>query len=136
MFGKYIPNTGKVYMSYMMGKAFFGKGKYEWEVIRGATELGYTIVGGASKIWKYFMKTYNPQSIVYYIDYNYFNGNSLPYLGLTFVKTQPSFKNYFKATGEVKNRDPMHHKDIIKGYEDGSILQIWNAGTKVYVWTK
>lgn len=123
-------------MSYMMGKAFFGKGKYEWEVIRGATELGYTVIGGASKIWKYFIKTYNPQSIVYYIDYNYFNGNSLPYLGLTFVKTQPSFKNYFKATGEVKNRDPMHHKDIIKGYEDGSILQIWNAGTKVYVWTK
>lgn len=28
----------------------------------------------------------------------------------------------------------MHHKDIVKGYEDGSILQIWNAGTKVYVW--
>lgn len=28
----------------------------------------------------------------------------------------------------------MHHKDIIKRYEDGPISQIWNAGTKVYVW--
>ena len=126
--------TNEIYMAYMFGKAFFGKGKYEWEVIRGATKLNYSVIGGASKIWDYFIKTYNPKSIVYYIDYNYFNGNSLPYLGLKYVKTQPSFKNYFVKEKMVKNRDPMHHKDIVKGYEDGSILQIWNAGTKVYVW--
>lgn len=126
--------TKEIYMAYMFGKAFFGKGKYEWEVIRGATKLNYSVIGGASKIWNYFIKNYNPKSIVYYIDYNYFNGNSLPYLGLKYVKTQPSFKNYFVKEKIVKNRDPMHHKDIVKGYEDGSILQIWNAGTKVYVW--
>lgn len=136
LFGKYIEGTGKVYMSYMMGKAFFGKGKYEWEVIRGATELGYTVVGGASKIWRYFIKNYKPESIVYYIDYNYFNGNSLPYLGLQYIKTQPSFKNYFVKTNIVKNRDPMHHKEIIEGYKNNEIYQIYNAGTKVYVWEK
>ena len=134
LFGNYIKNTGKVYMSYMIGKAFFGKGKYEWEVIRGATLLGYNIIGGASKIWNYFINEYKPKSIVYYIDYNYFNGNSLPYLGLEYIKTQPSFKNYFVKEGIIKNRDPMHHKQIIEGYNNGSILQIWNAGTKVYVW--
>lgn len=52
---------------------------------------------------------------------------------IKYVKTQLSFKNYFVKEKIVKNRDPMHHKDIVKGYEDGSILQIWNAGTKVYV---
>ena len=126
--------TNEIYMAYMFGKAFFGKGKYEWEVIRGATKLGYNIIGGASKIWKYFITNYNPKSIVYYIDYNYFNGNSLPYLGLKYIKTQPSFKNYFVKEKIIKNRDPIHHKEIVKGYENGSILQIWNAGTKVYVW--
>ena len=135
LLGNYIEGTGKVYMAYMMGKAFFGKGKYEWEVIRGATELGYTIVGGASKIFKYFIKTYNPRNCVYYIDYNYFNGNSLKNLPkMEFIKTQSSFKNYFVKEHCVRNRDPMHHKEIISGYKDGSILQIWNAGTKVYVW--
>lgn len=130
-------NTKEVYMSYIIGKAFFGKGKYDLEIIRGATKLGYTIVGGASKIWDYIIKTYNPNSIVYYIDYNYFNGNSLKNLpDMEFIKTQPGFKNYFIETGEVKNRDPMHHKQITEGYKDGSILQIWNAGTKVYVWNK
>ena len=53
---------------------------------------------------------------------------------IKYVKTQLSFKNYFVKEKIVKNRDLMHHKDIVKGYEDGSILQIWNAGTKVYVW--
>ena len=133
--GNYRLNTGKVYMAYMMGKAFFGKGKYEWEVIRGATELGYTIIGGASKIFNYFIKNYNPKNCVYYIDYNYFNGNSLKNLPkMEFIKTQPSFKDYFKNQHTVKNRNPMHYKEIVEGYKDGSILQIWNAGTKVYVW--
>ena len=127
--------TNEIYMAYMFGKAFFGKGKYEWEVIRGATKLGYTVVGGASKIFNYFIKNYNPKNCVYYIDYNYFNGNSLKKLpNMKFIKTQISFKNYFIKENRIKNRDPLHHKQIIEGYKDGSILQIWNAGTKVYVW--
>lgn len=128
--------TKECYMSYIIGKAYFGKGKYEYEVIRGATKLGYTVVGGASKIWNYFIKYYNPKSVVYYIDYNYFNGNSLPYLDLKYVKTQFSFKNYFVETGQVKNRDPLHHKEIKELEEQGLVIPIYNAGTKVYVWQK
>lgn len=37
----------KILMSYIFGHCYFGKGKYECEVIRGATELGYTIVRSA-----------------------------------------------------------------------------------------
>lgn len=127
--------TKEVYMSYLFGDAFFGKGKYEYEVIRGATKLGYNVVGGASKIWKYFIKTYKPESCVYYIDYNYFNGNSLKNLAnMKYIKTQFSFKNYFVNNGKVKNRDPMHHKEIKQLQEQGLVYPIYNAGTKVYVW--
>lgn len=128
--------TREPYMSYMMGHCYFGKGKYEWEVIRGATKLGYTIVGGASKIWKYFIDNYNPQNCVYYIDYNYFNGNSLSYLSLKYLKTQPGFKNYFIKTNEVKNRDPIHHKEIKELINKGLVIPIYNAGTKVYIWNR
>lgn len=128
---------GNIVMAYMFGQAFFGKGKYEWEVIRGATALGINVIGGASKIWKYFINNYNPSSCVYYIDYNYFNGNSMKNLpNMTFIKTQASFKNYFVETGEVKNRNPQRHKEISKLYKEGKVLQIYNAGTKVYVWNK
>ena len=127
----------EIIMAYMMGHPYFGKGKYQWEVIRGATKLGYTVVGGASKIWNYFIKTYNPNNCVYYIDYNYFNGSSLKNLpNMEYIKTQISFKNYFKNTNIIKNRDPGHNKEIVKGYKKGDILQIWNAGTKLYVWHK
>lgn len=128
--------TKEVYMAYMFGHCYFGKGKYECEVIRGATKLGYTIVGGASKIWKYFTKNYNYNNCVYYVDYNYFNGNSLPYLGLEYLTTQPSFKNYFIKTREVKNRDPIHHKEIKELEKQGLVIPIYNAGSKVYVWNR
>lgn len=126
--------NNEVIMAYMMGHCYFGKGKYEWEVIRGATKLGYTVVGGASKIWKYFIENYNPANCVYYIDYNYFNGNSLPYLGLTYLKSQPGFKNWWVKTNTVKNREPQRHKEIKELYKKGEVVPIYNAGTKVYVW--
>lgn len=127
---------GRIVMAYMMGSAYFGKGKYEWEVIRGATELGINVVGGASKIWNYFIENYKPNTCVYYIDYNYFNGNSMKNLpNMQFIKTQVSFKNYFVDTKEVKNRNPYKHKEIAELYKEGKVIQIYNAGTKVYLWT-
>ena len=129
--------NNEVVMSYIMGKAFFGKGKYEWEVIRGATKLGCSVIGGASKIWKYFKNNYNPQSCVYYVDYNYFNGQSIQYLdNFKFIKTQPSFKNWWRTENKIKNRDPLHHKEIKELEKEGLVIPIYNAGTKVYVWEK
>lgn len=127
---------GEVVMAYNMGKAFFGKGKYEWEVIRGATKLGYRVIGGASRIWKYFVRNYNPQSCVYYVDYNYFNGNSVPFLGFRYVKTTASFKNYFTKTRTIKNRNPMKHKEIRELAKNKEVWEVWNAGAKVYVWER
>ena len=129
--------TKEIYMSYLFGDAFFGKGKYQYEVIRGATKLGYNVIGGASKIWNYFIKNYNPTSCVYYIDFNYFNGNSLKNLNnMKYITTQFSFKNYFVKENKVKNRDPMHHKEIKELEKQGLVYPIYNAGTKVYVWEK
>lgn len=128
--------NGDIVMSYMMGSAFFGKGKYEWEVIRGATKLGTTVVGGASKLWKYFIDNYKPNSCVYYIDYNYFNGNSVEKLGLKYVTSQPSYKNYWVEENVIKNREPQRHKEIQNLIQEGKVIPINNAGTKVYLYEK
>lgn len=128
-------DSNEVYMSYIMGNAFFGKGKYQWEVIRGATKLGYTVVGGASRIWKYFIEIYKPQNCVYYVDYNYFNGKSLENLPqMEFIETQFSFKNYWVKERKVKNREPLRHKEIKELEAQGLVYPIYNAGTKVYLW--
>lgn len=41
---------------------------YNWELCRFACKSGYTISGGASKLFKHFVKTYNPGSVISYSD--------------------------------------------------------------------
>lgn len=131
---------GEVIMSYIVGKCFFHK-QPSYEIIRGATKLGYTVVGGASKLWRYIINKWNDLPILYYIDYNYFNGSSMGSLeGLRFVKVTPSFKNYWIKhwkTGEenvIKNREPMYHKEVMRAQAAGMGWPIYNAGTKTYIY--
>ena len=49
------------------GKCRFDK-KHEWELLRFCNKLGYHIPGSASKLLKYFEKTYKPISLVSYAD--------------------------------------------------------------------
>lgn len=126
--------NGEVVMSYLMGFSYLARGQQELEVIRGATKLNTRVVGGASRLWKHLLREYKPKSVVYYIDYNYFNGNSLPYLGLEFVKAQPGVKNYFVSERVVKNRQPSKNKEIRELVEQGKVWEIWNAGVKKYIW--
>lgn len=128
--------NNEIVMAYQMGFNFFGKGKYEWEVIRAATKLGYTIVGGASKIWKYFKENYNPVSCVYYVDYNYFTGSSISKLdsNFRFIKSQSGFKNWYVEENIIKNRDPKNYSKIKELEKEGKVIPIYNSGTKVYVY--
>lgn len=130
--------TGLDLMCYTVGHAYFGKGLYDLEIARGACRLGYSVAGGATKLWKAIIEG-NPGvgSIVYYVDLNHYNGDSVSGLpGARFVKNQPGFWNWHVAEDAVRNREPQRHAEITAGYRDGSILQIHNSGTAVYVWEK
>lgn len=132
--------TGETVMAYLVGKALFGRGSekpYDAEIIRGASLLGTTVIGGASKLWTYLIKSTNYNSIVYYVDLNLYNGNSLSFLsGTTLIKEQPSFKNYFVDEDKLKNRNPAKHKEISQMTKDKKVWQIWNAGNQVWVWNR
>jgi len=135
--GKFAINlvyNGEVVMSYIMGKSFFGD--YEWEVVRGATKLGYRVVGGATRLWEHFKSLSAPKDCVYYVDLNQFNGNSMESLGFRFEKAQPSFRNYWVTSGKVTNRNPREHKKLKELERAGKVLKLWNAGTLVYTWHK
>jgi hypothetical protein len=126
-----------IVMSYLMGKSHFRREDC-WEVIRGATKLGYTVIGGASKIWKYFVLNYSPNNCVYYVDYNYFNGNSILKLdsNYRYVGSQPSYKNWWVNENRIKNREPLRHKEITRLQEQGLVIPVFNSGTKTYLWNK
>lgn len=74
------------------GKSRFSK-KHEWEMIRFCNKKFTTVVGGASKLWKHFLKTANPKSVVTYADARISSGSLYRTLGFTF--SHHSSPNYF-----------------------------------------
>ena len=131
--------TDEVLMAYSVGASHFAHNKYDMELIRGASKLDTTIVGGASKLWKFIIES-NPEvnSIVYYIDRNIYNGSSISTLegNLELISTQVGFWNYFRSTKEMKNRQPGKHKEIKELVAQGKVWEVYNAGTETYVWTR
>lgn len=129
--------TNEILMAYSVGSSHFAHNKYDLELIRGASKLDTTIVGGASKLWKFIIDN-NPDinSIVYYIDRNIYQGSSISSLegNLELINTQPGFWNYFVKTGEMKNRQPSKHKEIKEMVANGEVWEVYNAGTETYVW--
>jgi len=63
------------------GKPRYSK-KYKYEIIRYCST--YNVTGGAEKLFKHFLNSYNPQSIVSYCDLGKFNGDVYSKLGFKY----------------------------------------------------
>lgn len=129
------------------GKPRFSK-KYEWELIRFCNKINLSVVGGPSKLFNYFIKTYCPDTIISYCDIRVFSGEMYESLG--FRLTHNSEPNYFYVKGN--NVYPRYqyqkHKlskllsdfDVNKSEKenmfDNGYRRIWDCGNKVYVWRK
>ncbi|MFA5153416.1 MAG: hypothetical protein WC554_12705 [Clostridia bacterium] len=97
----YIPAKiliGLYFDEMLVCAASFSKYRYTkenaYEIIRFATKLEYTIIGGFGKILKYFETKYLPKKLISFVDVRYFNGKS--YMNFKFEKlTNPNYF-YFK----------------------------------------
>jgi hypothetical protein len=139
--------TKEPLMCYTVGHAYFGKGIYDAEIARGASKLGYSVIGGASKLWNFIIDYYKTRnldetpgsvnSIVYYVDRNFYNGKSMNFLsGQKFIKSQPGFWNFWVETKELKNREPNRHSYIMEQQKNGKLFPVKMAGTDVNVWER
>lgn len=122
--------------------------EYEWEIIRMASKFNTVVVGGASKLFKYFIKNYNPNSIISYCNLRYGDGDVYNIIGMRKIeKTKP---NYWYVKGDVvyPRYKCMKHKlnkllpiylnklsefdnMMINGY-----IKYEDLGNNVYVWKK
>ena len=136
--------AGTLLMIYTFGHAYFGKGLYSVEVIRVGTKLFCQVIGGASKLLKYFLVNYptlkmsgkeiKVTNIVYIVDGDHNDGRSLETLGFTFVSHHGAgFMNVDTTTGEVFHRRPMRHKEIMDKMAKGLVYSVGNAGNMIYV---
>jgi len=119
---------------------------YEYEMIRFCNKLNTRIVGGASKLFSYFVLQYKPKSVISYSDRRFFNGKVYDKLGFTLIKeTSPNYF-YFKS-GEFslysRNHFQKHKLSKLLPVFDSSITEannmfnngyrrIWDAGNLVY----
>lgn len=118
--------------------------KYEWELSRFCNKLNTSVCGGASKLFNYFLKTYQPNSIISYSNSNKTKGNIYRILGFEFKDQTPPNYIWFKGL-KVLSRyqcqkhklteyfdlgntedEIMHNRGFLKLYDCGNLSWIWH----------
>ena len=82
-----------------------------WEMVRFSNKIGYTIIGGASKLFKYFVKKYKPSSVISYSDSSRGNGNLYNKLGFKFV--HDTDVNYYWIIDGIRKHRFSYRKDVL-----------------------
>ncbi len=115
-----------------------------YEMLRYATMLGCTVIGGASKLFKYFKDRYNPEFVKTYADKRLFSGKVYESLG--FVLEHTSQPNYFYVIGNHRENRFKYRKDrlVSEGFDKDKtehqimlgrgIFRIYDCGCNVYEW--
>lgn len=118
------------------GKPYLSKSnKYEWELYRFCNKLNTSVIGGFNKLFKYFIKNYNPQSILTYSDFAKGNGNVYEKIGFKQLElTKPNYVWWNKD--EILTRYQTQMKDEVKVMEEQGFLRIFDCGNYKWVWNK
>lgn len=81
------------------GKPRYNK-NYEYELLRLCTHKDYKVVGGSEKLFKFFIKTYNPKSVISYCDNSKFTGDVYKKLGFTLSSYGKPSKHWYNIMTE------------------------------------
>ena len=132
-------------MTFGKSRHFIGNGQTEYELLRFCNKINTNVNGGASKLFKYFVKKYNPTSVISYADRRWSNGNLYNKLGFEFLHN--SKPNYYYIIGTIrKNRFNFRKSILVKKYNCPSEMserefckkqkwyRIYDCGTMVFKW--
>lgn len=118
--------------------------KYDgYELSRFCNKLNTIIIGGADKLLKYFVNTYNPKQIISYADRRWSQGNLYEKLG--FEKIRINKPNYSYIINKQRKHRFNYRKNILKkqGFDttnkteheimlERKIYRIYDCGTITY----
>jgi len=120
-----------------------GKGGNYYELSRFCNKKNTTVIGGASRLLKYFIKTYNPKEIISYADRRWSQGELYETLG--FNKDGVNRPNYHYIIGNTRKHRFGFRKHILgkEGFDvenktehqimlDRGIYRIYDCGTIRY----
>ena len=114
------------------------------ELIRFCNKLNYLVVGGADKLFKHYIKTYNPIEIVSYADRRWSQGDLYNKLGFNFISNTPANFYYIINKTRINRLTYQKHKLVEMGYDknktanqimlDEKIYKIHDCGSKKYIY--
>ena len=127
------------------GKCRF-KNKEDWELLRFCNKKGVSVIGGASRLFKHFLKN-NSGTIVSYANKKWSNGGLYRELGFTFVEeTQPSYSytngheilsRYKCFKSKLPKMFPLSYSDDKSETEilnENGYFKTWDSGNYKFVY--
>lgn len=121
--------------------------KYQAELLRLCTKPGYTVVGGASKLFKWIINTYEIESIISYCDRSKFKGDVYEKIGMKLDHITPPQEvwSYFdrKITANLLRQrgfDQLFGTDFGKGTSNEELMllhgwvPVYDCGQMIYVY--
>lgn len=110
---------------------------FEWEWIRGCPASNNSVVGGTSKLFSYFVKKYNPESVLCYADWNLFNGQGYEQCDFKLDGFTGPDKFYITVHSTKRfNRSPARYQEFKKLVQEGKLFECHGVGSMRFVWRK
>lgn len=125
--GLFLKNELVCLMTFGDFRRNLGRKKVEknYELYRFCSKGDLIVVGGASKLLKYFISNFNPQKIISYASRDWSGGNLYEKIGFSLVKqTDPNYHYFHKDEGIRKNRFGFRKDKLIKDGFDPNLTEI------------
>ena len=116
--------------------------KNQYELLRFCNKLNTSVVGGASKLFKYFLKTYNPDRVISYANKDWSRGQLYQKLGMSYLGDTLIGYFYTKSKFKYSRFQFQKHKLVEMGadpklteYEimlNNGYLRTWDCGNLKY----
>lgn len=113
-----------------------------WEINRFASKLNTSVVGSASRLFKYFITRIMPSEVISYSDNRWSTGGLYNQLG--FIKHSNGVPNYwYVATNTTvrthrytlrKNKDDDQSLTEYQNRQNQGYLRIWDCGSSKWIW--
>ena len=142
---------GLYYDNKLVSLMTFGKSRFnkncEYELLRYCSH--YSVIGGAKKLFKYFVDNYKPNSIVSYCDTSKFSGKVYDILGFKYVKTNSPRKHWYSRKEKrhitdglllSQGYDRLFKENHGKGTSNEELilargyLPVYDCGQSTYIW--
>jgi len=125
-------------ISFMSFNKFEGRkklGEREWNLSRFCNILNTSVIGGASKLFNYFIEKYKPIKVISYADYDWSDGNLYTILGFSKVKdVKPDYKYIINGVRRHKQNFKKSNLDLddliteVAYMKSNGIVRIWDCG--------